>query len=224
MRERMGTFIEWLLPLGVGEATRRFLEEWGILAIHIPNSVRARLRYRRASGLSIQLGCGPRKKQGWVNLDLKREADIRLDLRRSLPFSDGSASFVYSEHFLEHLDYPVRVGFLLDECRRILEPGGKISLVVPDIEVVLRAYVLGGSPEYYNAQKRWHPSWFQTHMEHINYNFRQDGEHQYAYDFETLTKLLTAHGFVNVRRRDFDAALDSPDRIVGSLYVEASRP
>jgi hypothetical protein len=60
-------------------------------------------------------------------------------------------------------------------------------------------------------------------MEHINYNFRQDGEHRFCYDFETLKALLERCGFINVRRREFDPALDSKEREIGSLYVECAK-
>jgi predicted SAM-dependent methyltransferase len=224
MRERILRLVERHLPLGVGTAARNLLEELWILGVHVPQSLKARYRFRRASGLTIQLGCGPRVKSGWVNVDLKKGSDVRLDLRRLLPFPAGSSSIIYSEHFFEHLEYPGRAGFLLLECYRVLQSGGILSLVVPDIDLVLRSYVQGGTAEYYEAQKRWHPSWYQTQIEHINYNFRQDGEHRFAYDYETLTRLLEKNGFVDVRRRQFDPALDSPDRLVGSLYVDAKRP
>jgi hypothetical protein len=41
---------------------------------------------------------------------------------------------------------------------------------------------------------------------------------------ETMTKLTKAAGFVDIRRRDFDGALDNPARLVGSMYVECNKP
>ena len=35
-------------------------------------------------------------------------------------------------------------------------------------------------------QSIWHPAWCTTRLEHINFHFRQGGEHKFAYDFETL--------------------------------------
>ena len=63
-----------------------------------------------------------------------------------------------------------------------------------------------------------------TRMEHINYHFRQGGEHRFAYDFETLKYVLEKAGFIQVRRRDFDPLLDSRDRELGTLYVEGFKP
>jgi SAM-dependent methyltransferase len=144
MRERILRLVERLLPLGVGTAVRNLLEELWILGVHLPQTLKAKYHYRRASDLSIQMGCGLRMKPGWINIDLVEGSDFRLDLRRRFPFSTGSSTLIYAEHFLEHLDYPDRAGVFLQECRRVLRKGGKLSLALPDISTVLRAYVQGG--------------------------------------------------------------------------------
>ena len=63
-------------------------------------------RYSNATGLQLHFGCGANVKPGFVNIDLSNAADLTLDLREQLPFADGSCSLVYSEHFLEHIEYP----------------------------------------------------------------------------------------------------------------------
>ena len=210
--------------MGIWAATQDLAEEVRRFLFHCPDYILVRLLYRRSRDLRIHAGCGPCLKPGWVNIDLRREAEIRLDLRRPFPFPPGSATIVYAEHFLEHLDYPDCASDFLRECRRVLKPGGILSLVVPDIELVLRSTVLGGTPQYYDAQRCWHPPHLQTQIEHVNYNFRQDGEHRYSYDFETLSRLLTHTGFTEITRREYDPDLDRGDRRVGSLYVRATRP
>jgi SAM-dependent methyltransferase len=99
----------------------------------------------------IHLGCGSKHRPGWLNLDLHPAADLRLDLREPLPLPDACAEWVYSEHFLEHLAYPGEVGRVLAECRRVLEPGGRLSIGVPDSEWPLREYAEGG--EYFRVAK-----------------------------------------------------------------------
>jgi len=210
------------LSHGIRSSIRTLRDEVSIFLKH-RKGLKAAKKIRYVNDLKLHLGCGPRLKKGWINIDLKECADISLDLREPLPFRNDSCSLIYSEHFLEHLDYPESVSNLLRECRRVLKSGGVLSLVVPDIELVLTSYVKGGTEEYYAAQKKWHPDWFKTHMEHINYNFRQNNEHRFAYDFETLKYLLENTGFTKVRRRNFDANLDSEDRIVGSLYVDCEK-
>jgi predicted SAM-dependent methyltransferase len=219
MLERIGR----ILPVGIGPAVRNLGWELGLAAIHSANRIRAR-RYKMQSDLKLHLGCGPRTKPGWVNIDLRKEADLNLDLRRRLPFASGSCSVIYSEHFLEHLDYPEPVAFFLKECHRVLKPGGIFNVAVPDIELVMRSYVLGGTEEYFEAQRKWGPAWCKTHMDYINYNFRQDDEHRFSYDVETLTALLQRCGFTDIRTREFDSTLDSAERQMGSLYMVCRRP
>ena len=80
----------------------------------------------------------------------------------------------------------------------------------------------GSSEGYFAiAKERWHPKWCQTEMEHINHHFRQGDMHRFAYDFKTLYQALSSAGFQEIQRRDFNPELDSLDRKLGSLYVDA---
>jgi SAM-dependent methyltransferase len=46
------------------------------------------------------------------------------------PFKDESIDAIYSSHFVEHLDGIERMKFM-DECYRILKPGGRMRLLHP---------------------------------------------------------------------------------------------
>ena len=95
---------------------------------------------------------------------------------------------------------------------------------VPDTEWPITEYTGKTSEGYFEtAKERWHPEWCQTEMEHINYHFRHDGQHRFAYDFKTLARALSSVGFQDIARREFDPELDSIDRKLGTLYVSASK-
>lgn len=65
-----------------------------------------RVAMLRVIPLELNLGCGPNRKQGWLNIDIfDRGADLRLDLREPWPFLEYSVSFIYSEHSFEHFDF-----------------------------------------------------------------------------------------------------------------------
>jgi SAM-dependent methyltransferase len=175
--------------------------------------------------LRLHLGCGSKVKRGWINIDLSSHADVTLDMREPLPFLENSCAIIYSEHFLEHIDYPEQTQFFLKECYRVLEPGGVFSVGVPDTEWPIAEYAGANNEGYFRvAKERWHPAWCQTEMEHINYHFRQGDEHRFAYDFKTLAQALISVGFKKVQRRAFDEDLDSVDRKLGTLYVNACKP
>jgi len=65
---------------------------------------------------------------------------MRHDLRKGIPFEDGTVDAVYHSHLLEHLDRDVVPGFLA-EVRRVLRPGGVHRIVVPDLETDARGYL-----------------------------------------------------------------------------------
>jgi len=199
------------------------IKESIILVFHVRGLIQAR-RYRNAEGLKLHLGCGTKIKKSWVNIDINPYADVSVDFRRRFPFPDKSCSIVYSEHVLEHFAYPDEVDLVLKECHRLLSDDGIISIGVPDTESPLIAYAEGENAPYFQLAKDiWHPQWCQTRMEHINYHFRQGDEHKFAYDFETLKRVLEKAGFRNVERRKFDPDLDGEDRELGTLYVDGRK-
>jgi len=174
--------------------------------------------------LKLHLGCGPKIKKNWINIDFSPQADITIDMRETLPFQDNSCSIIYSEHFLEHLDYPYPALSFLKECYRILEPGGIFSIGVPDSKWPIAGYTDKNFEDYFQIAKEiWHPKWCQTKMEHLNYHFRQGEDHRFSYDLETLVKALGNAGFQDIKQREFDPELDSSDRQLGTLYIDASK-
>jgi len=209
-------------------------ESWAELKVQHRHfaAVRKAQRLRNASELKLNLACGPCTKPGWINVDLNAPgADLRLDLREKLPFPDASVSFVYSEHFFEHLEFPSPAMSFLKECWRVLKPGGTLSVGVPDTEWPIVSYANGDTRYFELARSRFHPAWCTTRMHQLNYHFRQGREHKYAYDFETLAQALQEAGFVSVVRRSFNTELDSQERMVewlphktAGLYVDARKP
>ena len=76
-----------------------------------------------------------------MNVDLAPAAPgiLAHDLRRLLPFADHSFDAVYHAHVLEHLDVQDAALFM-KECVRVVNPGGVVRVVVPDLEAICRLY------------------------------------------------------------------------------------
>lgn len=75
--------------------------------------------------LKINLGCGYRKIEGFINIDNRTECDPDLiaDLSNGLPFKENSIEHVRTFDFIEHI--PIgKVLPLIEEIYRILIPGG----------------------------------------------------------------------------------------------------
>ena len=79
--------------------------------------------------MKLNIGCGTKKREGYVNVDNCGEPDVTWDLSVfPWPWSDNTADEVFSEHFLEHAqDYEKTIL----EIHRILKPGGVIWFRVP---------------------------------------------------------------------------------------------
>lgn len=99
-------------------------------------------KQRASMPILLNLGCGSRIHPEWINIDFAaHENDVlKFDLSRPLPVSDGVADMVYASHVLEHFT-PNGARQFLNECRRLLKPGGILRLVVPDLEAVVREYL-----------------------------------------------------------------------------------
>jgi predicted SAM-dependent methyltransferase len=167
-----------------------------------------------SNGLHVNLGCGTRPIFGWINIDLIRRPDVIFwDCRRGLPFEDNSVSFIFTERFLDRLEYPEESSLFLSECLRCLAPGSVIRVVVRDAGLYLRLYGASG----WNALKTAWPleeeddhhvdvlkgKRFETKMELMNVLFCNRGECKYAYDAETLIRHLGKAGFSNCAQYRF---------------------
>lgn len=187
------------------------------------------MRKRRALGrleeVKLHYGCGSRIFPGWINIDAAWAdgIDLRMDLRMPLPFHDGSTRFVFAEHTVEHMDYTRDVPRIFREFHRILEPGGAVRIIVPDLE------------KYCDALVRRDFEWLRaarpecsSHAEALN-NVFYNHLHRRVYDYDTLSQALRQAGFRNIARTGYAVSqflelrrdLDEPSRAAESLCVEA---
>jgi predicted SAM-dependent methyltransferase len=181
----------------------------------------AALRAQR--GLRLHLGSGDVIKPGWVNVDLHPAADVRVDVRRPWPFADGSAAEVYAEHLFEHLAWPGEADHFLAEARRVLAPGGRLRLSVPDLGRHIRAYV-EADETFRRDFAPFLPPEATTWGDVLNHHFRQFGEHQYAYDADTLATRLKGAGFDDAQAVAPSRDYEQPSRDFESLVMTARRP
>lgn len=87
------------------------------------------------AGLCLNLGCGYRRLQGFINIDNRPEVkpDQLLDVRSGLPYETGSVDMVRADDFLEHI--PIgQVVPVIEEIWRILKPGGIFESSTPSTD------------------------------------------------------------------------------------------
>jgi predicted SAM-dependent methyltransferase len=82
------------------------------------------------------LACWRFKIPGWINVDIDPAfGEVVADIRK-LPFSDNSMEEVYLGHAAEHF-HPHEHDALFNEIKRVLKPGGKLTMTVPDTRKAL---------------------------------------------------------------------------------------
>jgi predicted SAM-dependent methyltransferase len=184
-----------------------------------------RLSSLPTTDLFINLGCGYRPFPGWVNVDIARgpQVDIVWDLRRGLPFRDGSCAAIFSEHVIEHLSKEDGELFL-KECYRTLQSGGVLRVSTPDAGRYLHSYA--GDGEFLRHSAFSEP--MTTPLDRINQMMREYGQHLWVYDTDSLKLALRQAGFGRTLKQGFGISvhprmqgIDSESREFESLYVEA---
>lgn len=194
---------------------------------------RFQIRQVLASGKTlINLGCGSNVDERFINLDChwRPGVDLCWDLKDGIPLPDNCLTGAFTEHCLEHLSFDL-CRSVLSELYRSMKRGARVRLVVPDAELYLNVYHRNHEGEkvaFPYVASELLSSGQVTPMMAVNDMFRGHG-HLYAYDFETLRKLTTEAGFVEVVRCAFrrggneDLLIDAPSRSLESLYVEATK-
>jgi len=78
----------------------------------------------------LNLGCGEKILDGYVNVDNWGNPDVRADLNSfPYPWDDNSVDGVVMYHVLEHIP---NWWECVQECARIIKPGGSLVVHVPD--------------------------------------------------------------------------------------------
>lgn len=208
----------------------------------------------------LNLGCGTTVVQGWDNIDrspnlildrfrpLKRglyrfgvisaehmiewpPGVIRHDVRKGLPYPDGSVDAVYSSHMLEHI-YLDEARRLLREAAGVLRIGGIIRLALPDSEVLAKALVesdtenAAEAARQFNLGLRAHPSDRPTGRKRLTAMLGAN-IHLWQPTPALVSEFLEEAGFHDVFRYDYREGslpdLHSIEQRPESFFLEAVR-
>ena len=152
------------------------------------------------------------------------------DLSRGIPFADADVDAVYHSHFLEHLDRDVAIQFI-NECKRVLRPGGILRISVPDFEQLTRRYIAHiDTCDSEESQRIEHDNYIDMLIGHcvrrevvstsqqpplrrflenkILGSARKRGDtHQWMYDRHNLRHFLAYAGFDKIVIQTFDKSM-----------------
>lgn len=158
--------------------------------------------------MKLNIACGGHHLSGWINIDLRSDADLTLDVTKGLPYDADSVDYIYSKAFFEHLTVAQGVTHLRD-CLRVLKVGGVLRLSTVELEIMLNKYVDGT----WSNQRFVSACGAKTRAEAVNWRFYEgygSGGHRYLYDEEELTRRMKEAGFIKCYRCEFDVS-DYPD-------------
>lgn len=194
----------------------------------------------------INIGCGDRFVEGWLNIGLFPEAHIpygsvvrkdngalvlNFDMNRRLPISKNTVRYVYASHFIEHLSFENGRVFL-EGCYKMMKKGGIIRLAFPDMELWIRKYS-ENDREFFDKYRsiflRDKP--VSTKGEVFMSQVHGFG-HKWNYDFEAMKNTLEKVGFSSIMRKvPFDSLIPEirslepaeEGRVLETAYVEGQK-
>ena len=153
-------------------------------------------KYANAKRLQLHLG-GWEVKEGWVivNVEDREGVDVRSTVTDLSMFPDGSAVEIYASHVYEHLGYQEELPKAFEEARRVLMPGGRLRISVPDMEVLSELFLHPMARSNANEQFKIMRMMMGGQVEPFDF-------HKVGFSQNILTALLMRHGFKDFRRMD----------------------
>jgi predicted SAM-dependent methyltransferase len=93
-----------------------------------------------ATAVRLDIGAGTDPHgPGWTTVDAYTGADVKAQMW-ALPFHDGAVDEIWSSHALEHVAL-ADIAPTLSEWFRVLRPGGKATIQVPDLDYAARYWL-----------------------------------------------------------------------------------
>ena len=162
-----------------------------------PRDIRTYFRTHQVKKLNV--GCGYNILSDWLNVDAEpKPGAIYLDGGKPWPYPSNSFAAVLAEHVIEHVPKPDGIKFL-SEAFRVLEPGGYLRIVTPDLTFLMRLACddLVDAKAYLTALRTYHRLSVLTNCDAVNLAFYSYG-HRYLYTTSELRASLESAGFIDI--------------------------
>ena len=108
--------------------------------------------YKHNKHIKLNMGSGGVEFPGYLSVDLyDGRAILKADIAKPMPmFKDNSIEEILLSHVFEHLN-PYHVEAALREWHRMLKPGGKLVIEVPNLEVLCKRFTQGDRAARYGV-------------------------------------------------------------------------
>jgi len=176
------------------------------------------------NNIKLNVGASPIwSKDGWFALDhkaIRSNAMTVAGTAEKIDLPDNSCSVIFCSHVFEHIPHS-RLEFVLAEFQRVLNEGGILRILTPDLKKIATAYAnndvaffeqaldedenirkdlgFGGMLMNFIVSPGQDTALFSRTLD----TFIAGYAHIYSYDFDMLNILLTQAGFGSIEQKKF---------------------
>ena len=171
---------------------------------------------RYNDNMKLNIGAGGIDYPGFLSVDLyDKRANIPMNITK-LDFSDNTATEIMASHVFEHLN-PYHSVPILQEWLRVLKPGGKLSMEMPDIEALCKSFLR--ETDYYMKMGILNAVYGSVNTTDVGGPDEITSPHLFGWWPESLFHHLQAAGF-----RDISFPPEQWPHPHNNLRVEAYKP
>jgi SAM-dependent methyltransferase len=170
---------------------------------------------RHNKSIKLSIGPGGGEYPGYLSVDLHdQRAFIVMDVTQ-LDFAENSVSEILAINIFEYLN-PYHVADILKRWKKVLKPGGKLVMEMPDIEALFKRFATANTEERYGILN----TMYQT-VDAV----RPSGQDRITYPklfgwwHQSLWDHLSNAGLVSIQ-----FGSKKPQNPESNLHVEATKP
>lgn len=145
--------------------------------------------------LKLHLGCGTVRKEGYINVDLRKDidtVDLVADCFKPLPYTLNTIDEICSYHLIEHIDEP-GLERILKHWYSLLKPGGKLVAETPNTVALAKRFI-----KRYDEEKETKPGYlYGCHSKNGRESILNDN-HLWGFSPESIREYFEKAGFKHV--------------------------
>lgn len=165
--------------------------------------------------IKLNLGSAGVDYPGYLSVDLyDKRSQILMDITK-LDFEDNSVSEILASHVFEHLN-PYHALDTLKDWLRVLKPGAKLAMEMPDIEQLCKRFVTANTGERYGILNAVYGS---VNTTNVGDPSDITSPHLFGWWPQSLYDHLSNAGYTNIVF--MDEKIPHPE---SNLRVEATKP
>ncbi len=164
-------------------------------------------------GAKLYVGCGDDRREGFLGCDHRPLVTVDLVCAAwEISLYTRAASEIYTRHMLEHLTFP-EVETTLADWHRALGPGGKVHIIVPNLDHHIEQWMRAKWTDTARQDPRSDAAWAAAGLfgwqvdcdpRKPGYNRSYSDVHKSGYNETVLTFFLEQAGFRDVKTEIVD--------------------